>query len=304
MGFFGAVYSLTKWTLVIAVCVLVGYVLGNTAGHPRGEHFSGPKCPASDGGLTIAQRIVRTYMSTLERMPTELELKFYRKKYARKFNEGQLITLLQGSDEYVRSQNLQTNVYQPSTRARSGGKGDFGLLTDSQIDSYIAQLYAKVYGDSMDADTRKYLRAKYQALGQDCAKFNAYLKRLKKLEASSNTPPGGADSGREACVLQRDRQPMADMLKKRRGQDASCGSNKSWMTKNLVLMDGLQWTVPQKRPPVCVPTSRACIVRPSTDQTGLIGTLLTDAKRTKVGSMMPKFKYIEETGRCPRESKS
>eukprot|EP00798_Chlamydomonas_sp_ICE-L_P019624 gene19624-26308_t len=53
-----------------------------------------------------------------------------------------------------------------------------------------------------------------------------------------------------------------------------------------------EWSVPQKRPPVCV-SSAKCTAHPSIDQTSLIGTLLSDAKNTEVGSIMPKFVYKE-----------
>ena len=61
---------------------------------------------------------------------------------------------------------------------------------------------------------------------------------------------------------------------------------------NLVLLPGLQWQVPQRRQPVCYGNNSQ--YNPLTDQTSLIGTLLTDASGTQVGSIMPKFTYKED----------
>jgi len=56
--------------------------------------------------------------------------------------------------------------------------------------------------------------------------------------------------------------------------------------KDMILMDGLEWTVPMRVPPVCV--GGANNYNPSVEQTALIGTLLSDSKSTSVGSILPK----------------
>ena len=69
-------------------------------------------------------------------------------------------------------------------------------------------------------------------------------------------------------------------------------------SNSMVLIPGLQWSVPQPHPPVCTPCTGqiAYPVMPSQDQTALIGTLLEDAQNTQVGSLMPKFAYSQEGG--------
>ena len=42
----------------------------------------------------------------------------------------------------------------------------------------------------------------------------------------------------------------------------------------MVLMPEFKWSIPQKNPPVCVPGER-CEVMPVTDQSSLLGTLLS-----------------------------
>ncbi len=61
---------------------------------------------------------------------------------------------------------------------------------------------------------------------------------------------------------------------------------------NMVLIKGLEWSVPQQRPGVCR-MSKKQDYHYSTEQTSLIGTLLDEAENTKVGSIMPEFEYKE-----------
>jgi hypothetical protein len=59
--------------------------------------------------------------------------------------------------------------------------------------------------------------------------------------------------------------------------------------KDMILIPGMEWSVPQRRPPLC--TVQHCDPCPLTDQTALIGTLLDDADDTQVGSIMPRFEF-------------
>jgi hypothetical protein len=69
---------------------------------------------------------------------------------------------------------------------------------------------------------------------------------------------------------------------------ATCERNTAFLNADteFVLRPDQRWSVPQKRPPVCTPASK-CKVTDSVDQTSLIGTPLTDAKSTSVGSILP-----------------
>ncbi|MEW5315017.1 MAG: hypothetical protein WDW38_006474 [Sanguina aurantia] len=78
-----------------------------------------------------------------------------------------------------------------------------------------------------------------------------------------------------------------DMYKMR-----SEGPLPAFTSNDLVLDPTQSWRVPQPRPPVCVVSElRASKLCPSRDQSSLIGTLLTDAAHTSVGSIMPKFEF-------------
>jgi hypothetical protein len=62
----------------------------------------------------------------------------------------------------------------------------------------------------------------------------------------------------------------------------------------MVLRYDQSWQMPYKKPPMCTMTSKQkCDINPVQTQTALIGTLLDDAKDTKVGSIMPDFKFAE-----------
>ena len=63
--------------------------------------------------------------------------------------------------------------------------------------------------------------------------------------------------------------------------------------EDMVLDPNCAWSVPQRRPPVCTRSDDGCRVCPRRDQTSLLGTLLDDATRTKVGSILPRFLYQE-----------
>lgn len=79
-----------------------------------------------------------------------------------------------------------------------------------------------------------------------------------------------------ALINQRNREKMRD----------TCVRNKMYLgaDEDLVLDPSLRWKLPEKRPPVC--TGSKNDYQPTVDQTALIGTLLQDAKQTKVGDVV------------------
>ena len=74
---------------------------------------------------------------------------------------------------------------------------------------------------------------------------------------------------------------------------SSCVRNTYYLNADddMVLFPEFKWDVPQKRPPACV--GGGASVQPMAEQTALIGTLLSDAENTRVGSMLPNFVYKE-----------
>jgi len=86
-----------------------------------------------------------------------------------------------------------------------------------------------------------------------------------------------------------DDETLSDRQDKRNTDElrSTCLRNKNFLgvDENMVLDPSLEWSVPQKYPPVCV--GGANDYKPIVDQTALIGTLLEDAKHTNVGSVLP-----------------
>lgn len=79
---------------------------------------------------------------------------------------------------------------------------------------------------------------------------------------------------------------MAELINARNKSQLrdTCVRNKTYLglDEDMVLDPSLRWKLPDRRPPVCVGGKND--YQPRTDQTALIGTLLEDASKTKVGS--------------------
>jgi hypothetical protein len=89
-------------------------------------------------------------------------------------------------------------------------------------------------------------------------------------------------------VYKEDSQSMAALIAKRNKETLgdTCVRNKTYLglDEDMVLDPSLRWSVPQRYPPVCVGGKND--YQPQNDQTALIGTLLENAKNTKVGSVV------------------
>ena len=85
------------------------------------------------------------------------------------------------------------------------------------------------------------------------------------------------------------------LLAQRNGEECGRIGNKyTNADEDLVLLPELKWQVPYRTPNVCYGDFTK--YQPLVDQTALIGTLLTDANKTSVGSIMPNFTYKEQIG--------
>ena len=87
---------------------------------------------------------------------------------------------------------------------------------------------------------------------------------------------------------QENQQTMAALIADRNKTQLkdTCVRNRTYLglDEDMVLDPSLRWSVPQRHPPVCVGGKND--YQPTVDQTALIGTLLQDAKNTKVGSVV------------------
>lgn len=92
---------------------------------------------------------------------------------------------------------------------------------------------------------------------------------------------------------------LARTVNDRNKEDMKMQCNKSASSTkhdkgDMVLLPGQEWSIPQKHTPSCYGNNLS--YNPLIEQTSLIGTLLTDAKDTEIGSIMPKFSYKEMSG--------
>jgi hypothetical protein len=89
---------------------------------------------------------------------------------------------------------------------------------------------------------------------------------------------------------QKDETMLSDEINNRNFQElqSACTRNSAFLNPDseYTLRPDQKWTVPAKRAPVCSPSSK-CQVVDSTDQSSLIGTLIPDAKKTSIGSILP-----------------
>jgi hypothetical protein len=64
---------------------------------------------------------------------------------------------------------------------------------------------------------------------------------------------------------------------------------------DMLLRDNQRWKIPQRYPSLCKRDSKKkCKVNPIEVQSTLLGTLIDNAKDTKIGSIMPQFSYKEK----------
>ena len=98
---------------------------------------------------------------------------------------------------------------------------------------------------------------------------------------------------KKSCPVydQKSDETATDAFTKRNIDDLknTCTRNKKYsdFDENLILLDDQRWSVPQYHPPVCVKGDAK--YQPTVDQTALIGTLLEDASKTKVGNILPLY---------------
>jgi hypothetical protein len=282
--------------------------------------------------LTVAQKVVRAFMRELDRIPSEEELRHYVGMFAStEYDDDRMTTLLQGSEEYGRRMKLQSNMVNADNVPRITERETEGIIRKAYVDEYgqnpspdtQAYLHARFLDMDMNqndfAQFLKRLHAAEQGTLQSSVGLAAprqgtpqALAAPQQQQSSDGfaataqalaTPQQQSSSGQRVgaakhCLDKRDTQGYAQASQQRRRDDLSAAAGRcnepQGSNAGMVLLPGMEWSVPQPRPPVCLPCPTTCPVQPSLDQTRLLGTLLSDANDTQVGSMMPKFTYSEE----------
>jgi hypothetical protein len=258
---------------------------------------------ADDDGDAVA-RVVRTYTEILKRMPTKQEIVFYaRDPHAsakeRRQRLKEIETRLRRTNEYRRLVLAQSNDTNAEVSLRR---------TDRTSELMIAELYRQVYRTTPSPEVLSFLKERFDALNEDHDAFTRYLLALHRTETAQlpsrpdlfkfrfyGTAPAVE---KKSCVAgEADGVKLTRRQVQRRKQDLVAGCDRLTNVDGFsgVLRPEFQWSVPQRRPPVCIPTAASkAKVTAQTDQTALIGTLLPAAfSDTQVGSLMPKFVYKE-----------
>lgn len=120
---------------------------------------------------------------------------------------------------------------------------------------------------------------------------------LENLKVNSTLADGSVDTEllnsniKQTCQknLDQSKQELSNYLNDRNMSHLKnvCDRNKKFNDDDMVLDHSQSWSVPQRYPPVCIGGNNN--YSPLNEQTALIGTLLTDAKQTNVGSVLPVF---------------
>jgi hypothetical protein len=216
MGLIGMIITIVKWSVIIAVLVILGYAAANMM---KRESFDDPPktsnvtdvidttaaidtvptvqpqisnsvsepavaggiCPPENRPLTTAQKVVQSFSKELGRMPTNDELRHYAIIFKGGFDEGQMLTLLRSSSEYKHMSKMQTNLVN-AENAR--------YMTEREIDMFIRKTYLQVYGLNPSPEKEEYLRQKLREMDLDCNAFKIFLQNLKAIESSGQVTPG------------------------------------------------------------------------------------------------------------------
>lgn len=177
--------------------------------------------PVTKKRKTIGQKIVSTYRRELGRMPADKELEHYASLYKeRGFDEADLVHQLQATPEYHHMVKMQSNWVNADKQSR---------MNDREVDLFLDSSYRYVFNNPPSSAAREWLRNKYADLGYNCARLEAFLVQLKRIEDEAQKHAAKDGDGDTITVeaqcmamYERSKEPIIDMLDRRNRQDASC----------------------------------------------------------------------------------
>ena len=197
------------------------------------------------------------------------------------------------SERDVKSSKDSKEKFEDGDGDGRGNEGDHeSKLTDAIVDAFV-----RITGDRPDDETLSFAKTKFGKFQEpDLCRIAKFVKGIQmaseelKFEHSDNTllPLYANDEDDLYRGLEVSNGISRDSISSR-----GISRSTKFDEDDLVLSRKFNWSMPRKRPPVCVPNF-PCPVLPQLSQTSLIGTLLTEARDTKVGSILPSFKYSED----------
>ncbi|KAG2485351.1 hypothetical protein HYH03_015932 [Edaphochlamys debaryana] len=258
--------------------------------------------------------VVDAFASTLFRLPSEAELDTHYKLLTRgALNKSTLHTVIQGTAEFKNAN--QAPLSKASTKDGKDGSKNVGgtdgvregfrQLSRSYIGDLVVDTYYRTFQAMPAASLVNEITDKFDGIEDDDeTALVAYVAGLRPApDQASTTPPPttlNADDVDDVDVNMvtkedddTDDEVTDDALYTRLQAAQGRSAPPTFTNRDLVLQKRFNWQVPQRRPPVCTPHGRGCTVFPQFSQTALIGTLLDDAKDTRVGSILPVFEYRE-----------
>lgn len=182
----------------------------------------------------------------------------------------------------IREELLKEMAASSSTSASKDGNAK--IAEEFQGKNYITDSVI-IFGDRPNAELLSTLAAKSQGKSSETVDSNKLVDTIKKEGSCSYFK-----DAKEAELQASGQKQLAEYIESRNRNHLKnvCERNKTYMnaSDDMVLFHEFKWEVPQRQPPVCV--GRTGAVNPLMDQSSLIGTLLSDAQDTTVGSILPK----------------
>lgn len=203
-------------------------------------------------------------------------------KFQKKFEEG----IENASPTGISSAALKSakNATKPAGKTSSadgtpGGEGfseeEIGMNSESKPNQALLNKLQSIYASETDED----------------GKYLSSSKVINTLLNDDDKCDNLDKDGLEKRLAAMDKQLLAKLVYDRNMDHMKnvCRRNKKYINadENMVLFPEFKWSVPQPFPPVCTPIEKN-EYQPSVDQTALIGTLIKDAAKTKVGSILPE----------------
>jgi hypothetical protein len=218
----------------------------------------------------------------------------------RKFLENYMNDIPFNQEMIVAEKIRQYEALQAKTSQESPPKADPKPTTFDTIKKELyTQLYNELTGNKQGYTDQKGVE---HAVTQEQPNRQV-IEVLLKTSAASERTDNYLDSSdvldsikkQASCVFSKDmknqqdqQKSMAELINQRNNQNLkdTCVRNKTYLglDEDMVLDPALRWSLPPRRSPVCVGGKNK--YQPMIDQSSLIGTLLDDAKSTKVGDVV------------------
>ncbi len=306
----------------------VGKVLANSDEYKRTEkianNLTNNEAANSLNQQQIDTEVIDIYSGLFNKNPDDVTLKYFTKKYMElDYNKEELRKYMMNLPDYKIHNDLikETNdeLLKESNKSMSNLSIDEGTVPPTKKDKKNKQTSNSK--DIMDEDAIEVKNGKASYIIQRPNIFNFYgdsenqqdmIDNASKLINSGitestdsitadninmqqrNVCKKDANSNTTFCNMSK-RKSLAKYEQQRNFDELKykCKQTKYTNADNMgKLYPEFKWMTPELTQPVCYGAEYSA--NPLIDQSSLIGTLLSDAENTEVGSILPKFTYKED----------